>query len=213
MPLVIHPRIGKGLRVAALTALACFAVPAAAQAACPTPPTAKVFQAFGDSSDYFLAPNGGFESGTANWTVSNASVVTGNESYFLNGGSDTHSLKIAPGGQAVSAPFCIDTTRTGYRFFARQRGTTPGGSLKVSIRYVGRDGVTRDQKIDAVAGANYLSWAPSRFWNPSIATQIFKAMGFTDQDTMSIRLVFDADDLSGPAWQVDDLYIDPFRTG
>src|SRR3954454_10127453 len=161
MPLVIHPRIGKGLRrVALLTALACFAGPAAAQAACPTGPTLKAFQAFGDSSDYFLAANGGLELGTTDWTLSNASVVTGNESYFLNAGSDTHSLLLAPGGKAVTAPFCIDTTRTGYRFFARQPGEASGAPLKASIRYVGRDGLARDQQIDTLAGAAYRSWAP-----------------------------------------------------
>ena len=215
MPLVIHPRIGKSARrVAALTALACFAVPAAAQAACPTPPTAKVFQAFGDSSDYFLAANGGFESGTTNWTVSNASVVSGNESSQLHGSADAHSLKIAPGGEAVSAPICVDTTRTGYRFFARQPGAASGGSnLKVSIRFVGSDGVARDLAVDSLSGPTYQSWAPSHFWDPSIATRVFQQLGFTADTTASIRLVFDADNTSGASWRIDDLYVDPYRTG
>jgi hypothetical protein len=214
MPLVIHPRIGKSARrVAALTALACFAVPAAAQAACPTPPTAKVFQSFGDSSDYFLAPNGGFESGTTAWTVSNASVVSGNESSQLHGSADAHSLRIAPGGEAVSAPICVDTTRTGYRFFARQPGAVAGSSLKVSIRFVGPDGVARDQQIDTLSGASYQPWTPSRFWDPSIATRIFQQLGFTADTTASMRLVFDAANVYGASWRIDDLYVDPYRTG
>src|ERR687886_323383 len=86
MPLVIHPRLGKGLRrVAALTALACFAGPAVAQAACPTAPTVKAFQALGDSSDYFLAPGGSFESGASGWSLTGASVVSGNESSKVHG--------------------------------------------------------------------------------------------------------------------------------
>jgi hypothetical protein len=214
MPLVIHPRIGKRSRkIAMLTALACFAVPAAAQAACPTPPTAKAFQAFGDSSDYFLAPNGGFESGTTSWSVSNASVVSGNESSQLHGSADSHSLRIAPGGEAVSAPICIDTTRTGYRFFARLPGAVNGSSLKVSIRFTGADGVTRDLPIDTLGGASYQSWTPSRFWDPSIATRVFQQLGFTADTTASIRLVFDASNVYGASWRIDDLYVDPFRTG
>jgi hypothetical protein len=214
MPLVIHPRIGKGLRrVAALTALACFAGPAAAQAACPTPPTVKAFQAFGDSSDYFLAPNGGFESGATSWTLSNASVGYGNESHFLRSASDSHSLRIVPGGKAVSAAICLDTTRTGYRFFARQAGYTAGPDLMVSVRFTGADGITREQQIDQLTGANYRSWTPSRFWAPSTAAQIFQAIGFTANDTASVRLVFTAENETGPSWQIDDLYVDPYRTG
>ena len=214
MPFVIHPRIGKGLRrVAALTALACFAGPAAAQAACPTPPTVKAFQAFGDSSDYFLAPNGGFESGTAGWALSNASVGSGNESHYLHGKSDSHSLKVVSGGKAVTASICLDTTRTGYRFFARQPGNAAGPNLHVSVRFVGNDGITREQRIDTLSGADYRSWAPSRFWAPSAAAQMFEAIGLTANDTASVRLVFTIDNVSGPAWQLDDLYIDPYRTG
>jgi hypothetical protein len=214
MPLVMHPRIGKGVRrVAALAVLACFAGPAAAQAACPTPPTAKAFQAFGDSSDYFLAPNGGFESGTAAWTVSNASVVSGNESYKLHGAGDSRSLRLAPGGTAVTAAICLDTTRTGYRFFARQPGNAAGPDLNVSVRFVGKDGITRERQIDTLAEGNYRSWAPSRFWAPSVAAQMFQAIGLTVDDTATVRLVFTAENVPGPAWQLDDLYIDPYRTG
>src|SRR5262245_6206948 len=121
MPLVIHPRLPKRFRYGAVLAVAaCFAAPAAAQAACDPVPTTKAFASFGDSSDYFLADNGGFESGSAGWQLTNASTVSGNESYFLNGNGDSRSLSIAPGGRAVSNPICIDTTRTGYRFFAQQ---------------------------------------------------------------------------------------------
>jgi hypothetical protein len=214
MPLVIHPRIGKGLRrVAVLTALACFAGPAAAQAACQAPPTVKAFQAFGDSSDYFLAQNGGFESGTTGWTLSNASVGGGNESNYLHGKSDSHSLKVVAGGKAVTSKICLDTTRTGYRFFARQPGNSVGPNLHVSVRFVGQDGIAHEQQIDTLTGAGYRSWAPSRFWAPSVAAQIFQAIGFTANDTASVRLVFAADNTPGPPWQLDDLYIDPYRTG
>src|SRR5687767_13909914 len=140
MPLVVHPRVRKGLgRVVALAAVAFVAGPGVAQAACPTPATTKAFQAFGDSADYFLAPNGGFESGTADWTLSNASVVAGNEGYFVHAKTDQRSLWIAPGGKTVTGEICIDTTRTGYRFFARQLAGANGPNLKVYVRFLGRD--------------------------------------------------------------------------
>jgi len=214
MPFVIHPRLPKRFRYAAvLAAAACFAAPAAAQAACEPTATVKAFQAFGDSSDYFLAPNGGLESGSAGWQLTNASVVSGNESYFVNAKSDTRSLSIAPGGRAVTSAICVDTTRTGFRFFAKQAVSATGPNLKVSILWVGPDGVTRNLSVDKLAGTNYRSWTPSRFWAPQLAAQLFQRLGLTAQDTASVRLVFQAENVAGPAWRVDDLFIDPFRSG
>ena len=92
LPYVLRPR---GLRtglIALLSAVAVFVVPAAAQAACGSTPTTKAFQAFGDSNDYSLVPNGGFESGTAGWSLSNASVALGNESYSVRAAGDSKSL-------------------------------------------------------------------------------------------------------------------------
>jgi hypothetical protein len=214
MPLVIHPRLPKRFRYAAiLAAAACFAAPAAAQAACDPLPTTQAFAAFGDASDYFLAENGGFESGSAGWQLTNASVVSGNESYFLGGRGDTHSLSIAPGGRAVSNPICVDTTRTGYRFFAQQAKSVAAPNLKVSLRWVGPDGVARYVRVDTLAGANYSAWTPSRFWAPQLAAQLFQRLGLTPESTATVRLVFDVDNVAGPAWRIDDLYIDPFRAG
>jgi hypothetical protein len=214
MPLVIHPRLPKRFRYAAvLAAAACFAAPAAAQAACDPVPTTKAFQSFGDSSDYFLADNGGFEAGSAGWQLTNASVVSGNESYFLNGKGDSRSLSIAPGGRAVSSPICIDTTRTGYRFFAQQARSASAPNLKVSIRWVGPNGVAQYVRVDSLAGANHSSWAPSRFWAPQLAAQLFKRLGLAPEQTATVRLEFSVDNSTGPAWRIDDLYIDPFRAG
>jgi hypothetical protein len=214
MPFVIHPRLPKRFRLAAaLIAVTCFVTPAAAQAACEPIDTTKAFQAFGDSSEYFLAPNGGLESGSAGWALANASVVSGNESYFLNGKGDARSLAIAPGGRAISDEFCVDTTRTGFRFFAQQAASWRAPDLLVSIRWVGPDGLTRLIRVDRLAGANYRSWAPSRFWAPQLAAQLFKRLGFTEKDTAAVRLVFQVENETGPGWRIDDLYIDPFRAG
>jgi hypothetical protein len=93
MPL-IHPRLGKGLRrVAALTALACFAGPAAAQAACPTASTVKAFKALGDSADYFWRPTALLSPALVDWSLTGASVVSGNESCLVRAGPTTDRLR------------------------------------------------------------------------------------------------------------------------
>src|SRR3954447_16302140 len=59
---------------------------------------APVFAPWGDWSTYYFAPNGGFESGTANWSLSGgAAVVTQqNEPWFL-AGFGSHALQLGPG--------------------------------------------------------------------------------------------------------------------
>jgi hypothetical protein len=68
-------------------------------------------------------------------------------------------------------------------------------------------------RVDRLAGTNYSSWAPSRFWAPQLAAQLFKRLGLTAADTATVRLVFEVANGAGPAWRIDDLYIDPFRAG
>jgi hypothetical protein len=210
MPHVSHPRVRKmkilsslAATAAALTALA---APASAQAACPVLPTVKAFQAFGDSADYSLAPNGGLESGAAGWVLSSASVVTGNETFKVRATGDTRSLQIAPGGKAVTGAFCVGAEHPTFRFFARQPGGASNPDLKVYIRYITEDGETKDQQVDTLAGADFDSWEPSR------AIELFEKLGFSDPTaTTTARLVFEAENETGSPWRVDDVFVDPFR--
>ena len=77
---------------------AVFVVPAAAQAACPSTPTMKAFQAFGDTTDYSLVPNGGFEAGASGWSLSALAVTSGNEPWKVHGAGDSKSLAIDAAG-------------------------------------------------------------------------------------------------------------------
>jgi hypothetical protein len=206
MPLVIHPRIGKGLRrVAAVTVLACFGVPAAAQAACPTPPTVKAFQAFGDSSDYFLAPNGSFESGASGWSLTGASVASGNESSKVHGSADSKSLAIKATGRAVSPSFCVAIQHPTFRLFARRTSGT-WGTLNVKLRWKDSTGATNETVVSSL-GSSDTAWHPAG----RIALSTVLPLWNADQ-TASVQIVLDPEDYGGD-WAVDDLYIDPFRTG
>ena len=66
--------------------------------------TAPVFLPWGDYSGYYFAPNGGFESGSSNWTLSGgAAVVTqDNEPWYL-AGFGLHALSIPTGGSASTS--------------------------------------------------------------------------------------------------------------
>src|SRR4051794_39734052 len=87
------------------------ALPATANAACSTAGTTQAFKQFGDSAAYSLVPGGSFESSTAGWTLNNAKVTSGNETYKVRAASDSHSLTVQPTGLVVSDKICVDTTR------------------------------------------------------------------------------------------------------
>jgi hypothetical protein len=205
MPLVIHPRIRKAVgRVTALTCVAVFASTGAAFASCQTRPLSTPFTQFKDNSSYFLVPGGSFE-GTADqvgWTLSNAQLTPGNEPYHVDGASDNQSLTIDAGGSAVSPAFCADSTMRSLRFFARE--AVVGSDLTVQVLiHLGRHefgvplGVVRDGTATNV-------WAPV---SPIVLEFTLPAWLHAP---VQLRLSVPGGTSS---WQVDDVYVDPFRLG
>jgi hypothetical protein len=185
-------------------AIAILAVPAVASAACPSTPTTKAFQAFGDSANYSLAPNGAFETGTSGWTLSGASTATGNESYKVHGAADTKSLVINPTGTAVSPAFCVSVDHPTFRFFLRRTSGT-WGSLGVRLRWRDATGHTNDTTVASIdqPGA----------WKPTQPLQLASTLPLWQSgQTLSVQIVFDPEDFGG-AFAIDDVYIDPYTRG
>jgi hypothetical protein len=206
LPYVLRPR---GLRpglIALLSAVALFVVPAAAQAACQATPTTKAFRAFGDTNDYSLVPNGGFESGAGGWSLSRASVAFGNEPWFVRAPGDSRSLAIDAGGTAVSPTVCIDINRPTYRFFAR-RTSGSWGVLNLRVRWQDATGHTNETTIAALDS----NFGPG--WRPSPALNIASLLGlWNETQDVSVQLVFDPEDFGG-SWAIDDVYVDPYGRG
>jgi hypothetical protein len=88
-----------------------------------------VFAAWGDTSDYFLAPGASFESATTSWT--GGSLTAGNDPFYLAGGNQRQSLLIASGKTASSPSFCADVTHPDFRFVAQPRDALNPGSLEI----------------------------------------------------------------------------------
>jgi hypothetical protein len=190
---------------ALLGAAAICAAPAAAQAACPTAPTTKPFQVFGDGANYSLAPSGAFESGSSGWALSGASVASGNESYKVHGAADARSLAIAATGQAVSPAFCVDITNPYFRFFARRTSGT-WGALNVKLRWKDTSGHTNDTVVGSVSASD-TGWHPTQFFGLSSVVGVW-----SPDQTTSVQIVFDPEDFGG-SWAIDDVYIDPYSRG
>ena len=204
MPLVIHPRVRKTVgRIAALTCVAVFVSSGAAFAAqCPTQSAKQKFTKWGDSASYFLVPGGSFEGTPADvgWTLSGADLTAGNEPFHLNSATDDQSLEIGGGGSATSPAFCVDSTMSSFRFLVRQ--TAPGSDLKIQ-------GVVRTPRgplsltLADLPDRSLWSWTPAQI---IVATNRIPK-GFSV--AAALRFVVPA---SG-SWQIDDVYVDPYRAG
>lgn len=206
MPYVTRPKHPRGRLVAvvAATVITLFGVPAAAQAACPTAATTKAFKAFGDTADYSLLSNGAFESGTGGWSLSGASVVSGNETFKVRASSDSKSLAIGARGLVVSPAFCVSTDHPSFRFFAKRTSGT-WGVLNVKLRWKVGAGTTNETVVGSVTTGT--AWTPTQSFNLSQNLGLWNA-----NQVGTAQIVFDPEDYGGN-WAIDDVYIDPYTRG
>ena len=207
---IIRSRLRVVTLLAALAGLGLLAVPAGAFASnsilatCQTPQIGTPFSQWGDTNSYYLAPGGSFE-GTADqvgWTLSNATLTSGNEPFFVNRSGDSQSLTIAGGGRATSPYFCVDNTMASLRFFAQQ--ASAGGDLQVQALVQTANGVQTVSLADLADGST-LAWAPTQ---PIVGD----TSGLPDGQKLSVALQFSVADPAA-SWQIDDLYVDPYRSG
>lgn len=200
------PRLRRSL-TALLGAAVVLAAPSAARAAapvptsCPVQPSAKVFSAFGDSANYFLAPGGSFEAGSASWQVRSGSVVAGNQDAAALPGGGKQSLALRAGGEAVSPAFCVDSAHPKFRLMVR-RTSGMYGLLTVKLRLQRADGSSQDYIVSTTAGG--ATWAPTK---PLVLSGLATSLA---GPLANVRIVLTADTLGGATWAVDDVYLDPY---
>jgi hypothetical protein len=189
------------LLVTAMLALAALA--GSAEAACPYSGAEKVFSPWGDQRNYVLAPDGGFEAGGYGWQLNRgATVVEGNESYYLNDAGDSKSLSLPAGSSAVSPPVCMAIDTPSFRLVARNSGD-PSSQLRVEASYK-LLGLIRTKTVGTLRAGS--TWAPTQ----SVSTVLTLSTIIGTLIPSAIEIRFTPLDSSGK-WQVDDVYIDPFR--
>jgi hypothetical protein len=185
------------LTLAAAAAVAVVAAPAG-NAALACSGTVQPFIQFGDQNSYFAFPNNGFESGTTGWKLSGASVGSGNEPWYVNG-SGSSSLTIGPGGSASSPKVCAALNAPHWRLFARSNGAN--GSLTAQVIFYGLLGnVTGILNFTSFNASGYTTWEPTSFVSSTLALPLL---------TYYAQLRLTSSATSG-AWQVDDVYVDPW---
>jgi len=156
-----------------------------------------VFAPWGDYATYYLAPNGTFENGSTNWSLSGGAAVVApnNEPWYL-AGLGSHALQIPRGGSA-SINVCYGLTYPGVRFFVAGQN----GNATVHVRVVARSLLGVLSVLDGGTFTAGSGWAPS----PNIST-LFSALA-APLGTKSMQLQFTVE--NGTA-QIDDLFVDPF---
>jgi hypothetical protein len=162
----------------------------------------QVFAPWNDFASYFLAPNGGLESGSLGWSLGGgASVVNGNEPFYATG---SHSLSLPSGSTALSGATCIGKGDLYVRMFGADQGGTDQG-LRVRVVWYGL--------LNKVLGiTDFNTYAPGSAWAPtdkltssggSIAIPLLPILGSTSARVQLTPIG------AGSRWLIDDLYIDP----
>jgi hypothetical protein len=139
------------------------------------------------------------------WTLTaGASAVEGNEPFKVGGASDHRSLRLPPGSSATTASMCIGVEHPTLRFFARRSSGSLTASLRVEAVVADSAGVEHVLPIGTVLSLG--DWAPT---TPLPAGVNLLALGQGNALLVGFRFtaVGQAD------WSVDDVYVDPFRTG
>jgi hypothetical protein len=166
------------------------------------------FLALGDTNAYFPAPGGNFEGTTSGWTLSGgAQIVPGNESANVGGRSDSQSLSLPTTSSSATSPtMCVNPLSPTFRMYLLNKGNNGAtdGQLAVYLNFT--DGKGNQQQVKIAALKATPAWSPiepipfDQYLNSA-----FKQFGRTQ-----VSFTFKPNDNHGN-WQLDDLYIDPFK--
>ena len=166
------------------------------------PSSTRAFAQFGDSSNYARMLNGGFENGSTGWVLGGgAKVVAGNEPYYLSGNrSDSHSLLLPAGSSAYSGTVCFALGDWHLRFMTKRLSSS--GGLHVQVIVPSLLGILSILDGGTVSGNG--SWAPS----PRMELLLTNVTSLLGTSAVAFRFTPVG---SGTSYQIDDVYLDPWK--
>jgi hypothetical protein len=201
-------RTGRILFATAVAAMALLAPAGTANAGllsqsagpCPSYPSSQVFAKWLDPTSYTLAPGGAFESASGLTFTGGAKIVAGNESSYVHGTADRNSVLIPQGGTVTTGPICVGLDKPTVRFFAKRPSFALLPLMTVEGLYTTPSGSTASLPLVGVPLADG-SWSLQL---PMVTTGAVLELGDTTMMRFRIRAAVGS-------WQVDDLYVDPWR--
>ena len=162
----------------------------------------QVFAPWGDSSYYARLLNGNFESGSTGWNLSGgARIASGNEPFFVGGADDSHSLLLPSGSSATSGTVCFALADWHLRVFAKNVGSARG-QLHVQVVVPSLLGVLSVLDGGTVSAGS--TWQPS----PRLALLLSNVTSLLGTRSVAFRFTPVG---AGAAFQVDDVYLDPWK--
>jgi hypothetical protein len=207
----MYRKIGRTAAAAIIATIASAAFASTASAglvtasatSCDDPQLEQPFARWGDNASYKALGDGGFEAGAQGWTLSGGAYVTsGNESYYVGGGEDRRSLVLPGGSRAVSPFTCVGLNEPTLRLFAKRR------SLLSTTLLV-------EMQVQTSLGLSL--WLPvlpgdlgGSSWHPTVAMPLVaNLLTLSATDRTPVRFRFSP--LLLGSWQIDDVYVDPYR--
>jgi hypothetical protein len=163
------------------------------------------FLPWDDEARYVLVAGGSFEADTPAWSLRrDAAVVSGNEPFYVRSSSDTRSLLLPSGSSAISPTVCFALGDWHLRFFVRKTNALPG-SLHIDIVVKSTLGAVLSILDGGTVEASG-EWQPS----PRIGLLLSNVGCLVGTKAVSFRFRAKGD---GAAFQVDDVYLDPWKFG
>ena len=173
---------------------------------CPTVQDSQAFLAWGDQSEYFLAPDGNFANSGASWTLTGgAGAIAGGDGYSLGANPvSTQSLALPNGSSATTPSICVGINSPTVRFMAQNAGA-PTSTLEVSATVDTTTGLNVTLPIGDISAAG--TWSPT-LPLPVVANLLPLLPG----NETPITFTFTPQGQGGH-WQIDDLFVDPWTRG
>jgi hypothetical protein len=207
----MHRKFGRTVAAAVIATIAAAAFASTADAglvtasaeSCDDPVLEQPFTRWGDRATYKALGDGGFEAGGAGWTLSGgADVVSGNESFGVGGADDRRSLVLPAGSRAISPFTCVGLDEPTLRLFAKRRSgllTTLGVEMQV------KTSLGLSLWLPVLPGD-----AGGTSWHPTAAMPLIaNLLTLSSSDRTAVRFRFTP--LLLGSWQIDDVYVDPYR--
>jgi hypothetical protein len=162
----------------------------------------RVFAPWADAMNYFLAPNGGFESG-GGWDLRDgARRVSDNEPWKVGDGDGRSALELPGGSRATSGSVCVGLVEPTLRFFAKRVSGSALSLLQVDVLYEDASGRVRGLHIGFVVNGG--SWKPT-----SPMPLVVNLLPLLPGEKTPVAFRFTP---HGEAtWRVDGVFVDPWR--
>jgi hypothetical protein len=159
------------------------------------------FAGFGDQHQYKLVQGASFEGSMAGWTLSGgAKVVSGNETWKVGGSTHAKSLVLPAGSSAITPASCVGLQEPTLRFFAKKNSGLLS-TLAVSVYVKTSLGLVVPVPVGVVLGNGQWKATPQMLI-------VANLLPLLPGDRTPVAFQFTP--LLG-SWQIDDVYVDPFR--